>query len=72
MFGFQGGESADTVSRKRGYRKDVQQRWGFLTTFDLSSIRNEVQLYSMIRDRSGLPEAQVKSDVQVWMQGKQF
>jgi hypothetical protein len=24
MFGFQGGESADTVARKKGYMKDAQ------------------------------------------------
>jgi hypothetical protein len=31
MFGFQGGESADTVARKKGYMKDAQQKWRFLT-----------------------------------------
>ena len=72
MFGFQGGESADTVSRKTGYRRDAQRRWGFLTNFDLSSIRNEVQLCSMVRDRLGISEAQARSDVHVWMQNKQF
>lgn len=72
MFGFQGGESADMVSRKKGYRKDAQQRWGFLTTYDLSSIRNEVQLCSMVRDRSGVSETQAKSDVHAWMQDKKF
>jgi hypothetical protein len=29
MFGFQGGESADTVARKKGYMQEAQQRWGF-------------------------------------------
>jgi hypothetical protein len=72
MFGFQGGESADTVARKKGYLQDAQQRWGFMTHFDLSSIKNEVQLSSMVKDRTGIPEAQAKSDVQAWMQGKQF
>jgi hypothetical protein len=42
MFGFQGGESAGTVARKRGYMQDAQQRWGFMTNFDLSTIKNEV------------------------------
>ena len=72
MFGFQGGESAETVSRKRGYRKEAQQRWGFLTNYDLSSIRNEVQLYSMVKERLGVPEVQAKSEVEAWMHGKQF
>jgi hypothetical protein len=72
MFGFQGGESADTVARKKGYMRDAQQLWGFMTNFDLSTIKNEVQLRSMVKDRSGISEAQAKSDVQAWMQGKQF
>jgi hypothetical protein len=72
MFGFQGGESPDTVARKRGYMQDAQQRWGFMTKFDLSTIKNEVHLSSMVKDRSGISEAQAKSDVQAWMRGKQF
>lgn len=51
MFGFQGGENADTVARKRGYMQDAQQRWGFMTNFDLLTIKNEVQLSSMVKDR---------------------
>ena len=39
MFGFRGGESAETVARKKDYMKDAQQRWGCLTNFDLSTIR---------------------------------
>jgi hypothetical protein len=72
MFGFQGGESADTVARKKGYLRDAQERWGFMTHFDLSTIKNEVQLSSMVKDRSGISEGQAKSEVQAWMQGKQF
>ncbi len=37
MFGFQGGESAETLARKKGYRRDAQERWTFLTNFDLST-----------------------------------
>jgi hypothetical protein len=72
MFGFQGGESADTVTRKKGYMQEAQQRWGFMTNFDLSTIKNEVQLSSMVKERSGISEAQAKGDVQAWMRGKQF
>ena len=50
MFGFQGGESADTVARKKGYMQDAQQRWGFMTNFDLSTIFS-----------SGISEPQAKS-----------
>jgi len=51
MFGFQGGESADTVARKKGYMKDAQQKWRFLTNYDLSSIKTEGQLCSMAKTR---------------------
>lgn len=72
MFGFQGGESADTVARKRGYMKDAQRRWRFLTAFDLSTIKNESQLCAMVKIRSSISEDQAKKDVDAWMQGKQF
>ena len=66
MFGFRGGESADTVARKKGYMEDAQQRWPYLTNFDLSTIKNEVQL------RSGLSENDAKDRVSEWGQGKHF
>jgi len=53
MFGFQGGESADTVARKKGYMKDAQQKWRFLTNYDLSSIKTEGQLCSMVKTWPG-------------------
>ena len=72
MFGFQGGESADTVARKKGYMKDAQEKWRFLTNYDLSSIKTEGLLRSMVKTRSSISEAQAKSDVEAWMRGKQF
>ena len=72
MFGFQGGETPDTVSRKRGYLLDAQQRWGSLTYLDLSTIKSEAQLITLVKERLGLPMAQIKSDVESWTQGKQF
>jgi hypothetical protein len=72
MFGFRGGESADTVARKKGYMEDAQQRWPYLTNFDLSTIKNEVQLRAIVKDRSSITEAQARSDVQNWLEGKQF
>ena len=41
MFGFQGGERAETMSRKKAYLKEAQRRWTFLTHYDLSTIKNE-------------------------------
>ena len=72
MFGFRGGESADTVARKKGYMEDAQQRWPYLTNFDLSTIKNEVQLRSIVRDRYGLSENDAKDRVSHWGQGKYF
>ena len=72
MFGFQGGESAATVARKKGYMKDAQEKWRFLTNYDLSSIKTEGQLRLMVKTRSSISEAQAKSDVEAWMRGKQF
>jgi hypothetical protein len=62
----------DTVARKRGYMRDAQQRWSCLTNYDLSTIKNEGQLSSMVKDRYSLSEADAKTDVAAWMQGKQF
>lgn len=72
MFGFQGGESAETLTRKKGYMKDAQARWNFLTNFDLSTIKTEGQLRAMIKIRLGIPDEQAKRDVDAWMQGKRF
>ncbi len=72
MFGYQGGESDETVARKRGYMADAQQRWPFLTRFDVTTIHNEQQLAAMVRDRSGRSKADADQDVRGWMAGKAF
>ena len=41
MFGFQGGESADTVARKKSYMKEAQTKWRFLTNLDCSYDQNQ-------------------------------
>ena len=72
MFGFQGGESADIVARKKGYMKDAQQKWRFLTNLDCSSIKTKGQLCDMVKTRSVISEDQAKRDVEAWILGKQF
>jgi hypothetical protein len=72
MFGFRGGESADTVARKKGYMEEAQQRWPYLTNFDLSTIKNEVQLRSIVRDRYALSEKEARDHVTEWARGKYF
>ena len=67
MFGFQGGESAETVSLKKIAMKNAQARWSFLTNFDLSTIRNTAQLSTMIKTRSSISEAQANKEVETWL-----
>lgn len=72
MFGFQGGETVETVARKRGHMQSAQQKWPFLTIFDCSTIKCEEQLWLMVKERSGISEDQAKRDVTAWRQDKQF
>lgn len=72
MFGFQGGESAATVARKRGYMEEAQKLWPFLTNFDASTIKNEVQLITLVKDRTSRPQREADADVKAWTVGKQF
>jgi hypothetical protein len=72
MFGFQGGESAAIVARKRGYMVEAQQRWPFLTNFDASTIKNEAQLIAIVKDRSARSKAAAQDDVAGFVAGKQF
>jgi len=72
MFGFRGGESNETVTRKLGYRTAAKQQWSGLTTLDLSQIKNEEQLVTLVKVRYGLPYEVAKSEVDNWSAGKQF
>lgn len=72
MFGFSGGESANTVSRKRAYMVDAQRLWPFLTNFDLSTIKNELQLISLVKDRASLSRSEAESRVREWTKEKVF
>ncbi len=71
MFGFQSGESAHAASRKKMRRREAQERWPFLTDFDVSGIRDEDQLVAAIVSRTPIPEAQVRRHVQAWLQVNQ-
>ena len=72
MFGFTGGESRETVTRKRTYMADAQRRWPFITNFDASTIKNRLQLVQLVKDRSARPRAEAEIDVDRWMTGKSF
>ena len=72
MFGFQGGESEATLARKKAYMKEAQQLWPFLTNFDLSTIKSEPQLVSIVKDRTSLPRAEAERRVRAWTADKRF
>lgn len=72
MFGFTGADRAETVARKRGYMVDAQRRWPFLTHFDASTIKNERQLFTMVKERCSHSQEDAEADVREWMQGKAF
>ena len=72
MFGFQGGESAEVVNLKRFYMKKAQERWPFITNFDASTIKNELQLAALVKDRTGRSQKAADADVREWIGDKQF
>lgn len=72
MFGFRGGETADTVARKRAYMRTAQARWPFLTHFDAATIKNPRPLVSLVRDRCSLSVSDAESQVEDWMEKKEF
>jgi hypothetical protein len=72
MFGFTGADSDETVARKRVYMAEAQARWPFLTHFDASTIKNERQLVTMIKERSSRSQEDAEADVWAWMQRKRF
>jgi len=71
MFGFTGGDSVETVASKRVYMAEAQERWPFLAHFDASTIRNERQLVTMIKERCSRSQADAEADVREWMQNKE-
>jgi hypothetical protein len=51
---------------------EAQARWPFLTHFDASTIKNERQLITLVKDRSSKSQDQAEADVHEWMEGKAF
>jgi len=51
---------------------DAQARWPFLTYFDASTIKNEGQLVTMVKERCTLSQANADEHVRDWMEGKSF
>jgi hypothetical protein len=72
MFDVRGDETADALLRKQGYLRDARQRWGLQDCADLSGIGSAAQLIALLEVRLRLPLAQIKCDVESWMEGKRF
>jgi hypothetical protein len=72
MFGFTGADSAETVVRKRKYMADAQARWPFLTHFDASTIKNERQLITLVKERGCHSQEDAEADVRNWTRNKTF
>jgi hypothetical protein len=51
---------------------DAQRRWPFLTHFDASTIKNERQLMTMVKERCSRSWQDAEADVREWMQKKTF
>ena len=69
MFGYQGetdGELAGMIVA----RDAAHAKWPFLTTIDMTTIQNGVQLASLVKDRTGKSKVDAENDVQSWMVGQ--
>jgi hypothetical protein len=49
---------------------DAQRRWPFLAHVDASTIKNERQLATMVKERCSRSQLETEVDVREWMQGK--
>jgi hypothetical protein len=65
MFGYNG-ETEDRLAGMLALRRAAQLEWPFLTTLDLSMIHNDVQLASMVKDRTSVSLAAAEQSVREW------
>lgn len=68
MFTYQAGEPLEASKRKTELRGLARKEWPFLTPLDLTMITSEIQLASMVKDRSGRTSADAKMVVRNWME----
>jgi hypothetical protein len=71
MFGFTGGDNAETVALKKVYMAEAQERRPF-QTLDASTIKNERQLAPVVKERCSRSQEDAEADVREWMQNKEF
>jgi hypothetical protein len=51
---------------------DAQARWPFLTHFDASTIKNERQLITLVKERGCHSQEDAEADVRNWTRNKTF
>jgi hypothetical protein len=69
MFGYEGGEPKALLTAMIAERTAARARWPFLTSLDLSSIHNESQLATMVKDRTGGSATHANHEVHDWVDG---
>jgi len=69
MFGYQG-ETGGELAGMIGARDAAHAKWPFLTTIDMTTVHNQVQLASLVKDRTGASKKDAENDVQGWMVGQ--
>jgi hypothetical protein len=69
MFGYDGGEPKALLTAMIAERTAARARWPFLTSLDLSSIHNESQLATMVKDRTGGSATHANHEVHDWVDG---
>jgi hypothetical protein len=66
MFAYITGEPLAVAQQKAALRQQAQVRWPFLTSLDLSTLHGELQLTSMVKDRTGESLSQASTAVRRW------
>jgi hypothetical protein len=69
MFGYEGGEPRALLAAMLTERSSARARWPFLTSLDLSMIRNETQLANVVKDRTGKSRPEAENEVHSWFVG---
>jgi hypothetical protein len=66
MFAYITGEPLAVAQQKAALRQQAQIRWPFLTSLDLSTLHGELQLTSMVKDRTGESLSEASTAVHSW------
>ena len=65
-------DDLEVDQQNKALSAEAQARWPFLTHFDASTIKNERQLVTMIKERCSRSQEDAEADVREWMKNKEF